>query len=399
MKRLFLNWNMKLGAVALAIVLSTYVYNLNVVIKNVNLPIRVTGVDSGLVVGSEIPPFVTIQIRGPLAILASVSNSPPTASINLAPFKEAGKHDIMVGVPELTGVEVIKAPPSVEVVLKEKITKTIPIEVNKIGTLPPDLIEKEITVLPSSIKVTGSQEMVAQVAHAIVEVNLSNERRDVTRFVDVKLFDENFRELTNSNFAIDSPKARYDLKVSSLSNVKLLRLFPDIKGEPPENYSFDVEIEPKHVAVPIDYLGKSDIAILHTEEISLKGVTESFEKDVKIDYPFKELEGLVKTAKVKVSIVDVTIDRATSMSKKLEIVGAPVGASVLVRPMYVIIGSNEISLLTDEERQKIRAVIDIGGLAPGEYTMRPQVILDPKIKNASIVPMEIVVEIALGGDD
>lgn len=390
---------MKLGALTLAVILSTYVYNLNVVIKNVNLPVRVVGVDAGLVVSSEVPALVTLQLRGPLAILGAISNSPPSATINLSPFKEAGKHDIMISVPDLSGVEVIKAPPSVEIILKEKITKSVPIEVNKLGSLPADLIEKELTVLPSAVKVTGSQEQIAQIAHAVIDINLVGERRDVTRFVDVKLYDENFRELSLAQYILDSPKARYDLKVSSLSNVKLLRLFPDIKGEPPENYSFDVEIEPKHVAVPIDYLKNSETAILHTEAISLTGITESFEKDVKIDYPFKELEGLVKTAKVKVTIVDVTIDRATSISKKLEIVGAPTGVSVLVRPMYVIIGSNEISLLTDEERQKIRAVIDIRGLSPGEYTVRPQVILDPKIKNASVVPSEIVVEIALGGDD
>lgn len=399
MKRLFLNWNIKLGAVVLAIVLSTYVYNLNVVIKTVNLPIRVTGIDSELVVGSEVPAFASLQLRGPLAILSAISSTPPSASVNLAPYKEAGKHDVIVSLPDISGVEVIKAPPSVEIVLKEKISKTIDIEVNKVGSLPSDLIEKEIAVMPTSVKVTGAQETVAQIAHAIIDVNLDGERRDITRFVDVRLYDEFFRELPKTNFLIDSPRARYDLKVSSLSNVKLLRLFPDIKGEPPENFSFDVEIEPKHVAVPIDYLKNSDTSVLHTEEINLSGVTESFEKSVAIAYPFAELEGLAKSARVKVTIVDVTIDRATSISKKLEIVGAPAGTRVLVRPMYIIIGSNEVSLLTDEERQKIRAIIDISGLAPGEYTVRPQVILDPKIKNASIVPSEIQVELALGSDD
>ncbi|MCD6118826.1 hypothetical protein J7K50_03200 [bacterium] len=400
MKAIFSNWVLKMWAIVFAIALSAYVNTSYQVTETINAPLIIIGLSNDLVIASEIPDTVSIQIRGILANISQLRKSPPNCEMKLASFKVEGLYeDVSVSVPELGGTEVVKGPSPIDIVLKKKIQKTFVVEANRIGSLPADFIEQELSITPESVKVTGAQENIEQVKHAVAEIDLVGSRRNVTRFIEVKLLDENLRLLPMERFTLDSPKVRCDLRVSSLSNVKLLRLFPNIKGEPPENYAFNVEIEPRHIPVPIDYLEGMDVSILNTEPINLTDVKESFKREVEIVYPFEQHELLQQKAVVNVTLVDITSSQEASLNRKIEIIGSTPGVSVLVQPTYIWIGSSEITLLTESERENIRAIVDIEGLEPGEYLIRPQVILDPKVRNASILPLDVKVEIGVGVED
>lgn len=398
MRWLLPNWGLKVWALALAIALSAYVNNLNYSItETIEAPVRVSGLRGNLVIESEIPPTTKITIRGPLSIVGKLREGPPLCVLDLDGFSAPGGYEAEIALPAMRGVEVLKGPPLVKIALKERTAKSFSIEVIRVGQLPSDFIEKSLSISPESVTVTGSQDNVDMIAHAVIRVELAGERKDVAKIVDVHLTDANFKDLRRGLFSLDKQKVRYDLRISSLSNVRLLKLFPEVKGETPENFVFDIDVDPKFVPVPLEYMEGSTSSVVYTEPVDLTGVKESFKKKVRIDYKFKRREGLVAEAEVSVSIIPAGGDSSSSLTRNLEVVGREPGTSALIKPRYIVISSSDISLLSDDERAKVRAIVNLKGLAPGEYKIVPQVILDPKLKNPIILPNEITVEIVAGG--
>ena len=398
-RALIFNWTLKIWALLLAIALSAYVHNSYKATESIPAPLFVSGLNEGLVVASDVPEQIVIQVRGLLMNISFLKTSPPICRLDLSSYKDAGVYRaIPVYVPELGGAELVQAPQPVDVELSEKVERTLDIEPNRIGSLPPDYIEKDLKVNPSSVVVRGAADNVALIAHAVVDVDLTGARRDVTRFLEVKLLSENYQPLQTFRYSLDYPKVRCDLLVSSLSNVKAVRLMSKTRGEPSVKYGYDIELEPTHITVPLDYLKGKDVSVIYTEEIDLSGVTASFEKKVNIDYPFEVTSILPKQALLKVTVVDMMHEESTTIMKKIDIVGQRPGMTVIIQPQIVGVTSSDISLLTQDERGRVSVVIDVSALGVGEFTVRPQVVLDPKIRNAAVLPSEVKVEVSVEGE-
>jgi YbbR domain-containing protein len=392
------NWSLKFWALALAVLLSTYVNNSYKLTETITVPVIVGGVNDNLIVTSDLPDFTTLQVRGLLTNINLLKNNPPICRVDLGSIIKAGLYrSVPVNVPELGGVEIVKPPSPIDVELVEKIERDLEIEANRVGNLPADFIEKELSIQPDQVKVRGAQGKVDLIAHAVVDVELTGIRKDVSKFMEVKLLSAKYQPLPLEWFVLDYPKVRCDLKVSSLSNVRSIRLLPQIKGEPESRYAYDVILDPPNIAVPLDYLKGTDIQVLYTEEVDLMKATKSFERKVAIKYPFKTTALLPSEAIMKVTVVDVTESGSTMLSQRVKVIGNAKNVNVIVQPSIVTISSNDIPLLTDQERESVCVQIDVSDLKPGEYLIQPQVIMDPKIKNVRVVPAEVRVEISLGG--
>ncbi|MEP0813857.1 MAG: hypothetical protein HRF49_04235 [bacterium] len=399
MKGVFANWGLKLWALVLAMALSAFVNSLDYKItETIKSPLVMNGLNANLVLSGQLPSTVSFQVRGPLSVVRKLRTNTPASTINLENYVAPGNYEAEVNIPLAPGVDVVKGPGTIGISLKEKKTRVLKIEVSRVGRLHPDFIESELTIQPEEVRVSGAPEEVDRVAHAMVEVQLTQRNKNETRIADIELFDDKYQPLPRSLFSMDRTVARYELKVSSLSNVRILKLFPEIKGEPAPGFAFDVEIEPRYLTVPLELVEGHDVSVVYTEPIDLAGVKTGFKKDVKINYGFSNTEGLLQTAKVTVNVIDTTTRASSSLNRTIEVVGGEKGTNVLVKPGYVVISASEIALLTDAERATIKALLDISGLPPGEYRIVPQIVLDPKIKNASIFPSEVDVEIALGGE-
>ena len=115
MKWLVSNWPLKVWALVLAIALSAYVNNLNNnVVEMIEAPLRITGLNDKLVIASEVPALVILQVSAPLSAIKRLRDYPPDCKLNLEAYSSPGSYEVGVIIPAMVEVDVIRMPSAVE---------------------------------------------------------------------------------------------------------------------------------------------------------------------------------------------------------------------------------------------------------------------------------------------
>ncbi len=192
--------------ISLVIALGVWAYVVTVESPNsdksfYNVPVVTQGEtllqDRGLMVTETDMKSASLHLEGSRVDLNKLSSSNITLSLDVSRIYEAGTHDLLysVGYPgdvDGNAISVMsRNPGSIRVIVEERISKEVPVELQYNGTLAESFVaDKENVVLDTrEITVTGPKSAVEKITKARITLDLEGRRESISGLFDYTLCD------------------------------------------------------------------------------------------------------------------------------------------------------------------------------------------------------------------
>src|SRR5262252_1779741 len=154
---------LKLLALLLAVLLFALSRQPPTDVRLAGAPLEFRGLKSGLEIGSEVEPTVSVRLRGPRDVVRNVTPNQIAVIADLT-SKEPGERVVQLRTADVTrpeGVEVLRVDPaSVTLQLEPTLRKAIEVRPQFRGELPRGLEMYTVEATPSSVEIEGPQSAV-----------------------------------------------------------------------------------------------------------------------------------------------------------------------------------------------------------------------------------------------
>ncbi|MDL0435961.1 CdaR family protein [Niallia sp. SS-2023] len=319
------NWFMKVIAFALALLLFLYVYDGNDNSNDVNVPgTEDTGVvkdmpvkvyyDTENLIVSEVPETVDVTLTGPTVHLQSARLQKNFEVYVDLTDAEIGTKKVTLQVKDLS--DKLKAdidPDTIEVTLKEKVTKEVSVEAEYNSSLiAKGYSTGSATVSPSTVKVTGAKDEIEKIAYVKANVELEEgTSKDISQKAKVSVLDSSLNKL---DVEVEPETVDVNIPVTRTSKTVPINIVE--KGDPPSNITIDsITLNKTEATIsgPEDILKEVDSTRV---EVDLSDI----DKDSNIELPVIISNGVTAvepelvTATVKVTVGKDSADSEQSSS-------------------------------------------------------------------------------------
>ena len=400
MQRLFNNFWLKVLAVALASMLSAYVYldGNYLVTDTLTATLRPKDLQQTLVIVEPmpVPRQVSIRVRGPLRGIRKLKSTELKAYIDCGEQLSPGDGNFQVVVQDADFGEVnivSQDPERMYVRFDEKKSTTLPVDINRRGQVNADFDVVSEQVDPLEVTVSGPRPVVEAITTAQVAPRLDGLNRDYNRILPVQVLDAEGNSLDLASITIEPSAVEYTIKLIPVGTLKVLKISPTLTGTLPSDLLLD-RLTAKPVYVPVDAsLVPDESVVIRTSPIDLTGAETSFTAEVDLVYPFDMPENsrLPRTCEVQVSLVDLAQLAAVRVLPQLT--GENANLDYIIAPPWLAVVSEELAALDDGVKQQVHASIAVDGLTPGEYRLTPQVALPPGVTQFNLRPNSLTVTV------
>ncbi|HLE59144.1 MAG TPA: CdaR family protein [Candidatus Limnocylindria bacterium] len=392
MRLIFRNWHLKLGAMALAVILYTgFVYSGSfseetlpgVPVAAINQPPRsylltqqLATVDVRYRLAADAPQRVTPESFAVTIDLAGYDMSAPATQQSLP----------VVVRPLGDGVTVLTyAPASLSVSLDAVSQRSVPVGVDR-GVVPDGLEASQAQLSQRQVTATGPASRLGQVDRALARVRIDESGIDVTAQVELVPVDVDGRPVASVELNPSFVTVRIDVRTVLTSKTVPVR--PLLVGAPAPGF----EVGPVRVLPPVVSLtgAPADIASVvevTTAALSLAGADADVDEVLEISLPPGTVISPGGQSGVNVSVTIRPIAATRTFITGISCVGvAPGGGCVPgVTQVAVTVAGN----LADLEALSVLDVaptVDVAGLVPGIYQLAPSVSLPDGFSLVSITP-------------
>ncbi len=380
------NWGLKIASFLSAAVLWLVVTNINdpistyrvtdvpVTIKNANL-ITDRGQVYEVLDGTDMIDVVTISAprsiidsldKSNIVAVADVNDltSVDTVAIKLSTNKYSDKLDSIRG-----NID------SVRLSIEEKRDRSLPVKSITTGEVREGYVVGKVTTDQNLIRISGPQSIISQVSKAQAEVDISGFSNDISTDSEVRLYDENGKEITAENIEKSISKVRVSVEILER---KVLPITCEVTGTPEEGRQFTGEITFSKETVTV--AGKSKL-LENVEAIAIPAgvldVTDASEDvTVLVDITNYLPDGVALAENNFVGRVNVTArieaesDRAVRIPVgRIRFDGLPEGyRAVITEPANEcsITFSGLLAVLSEVKAEEVTAVVDLEAWMAGE---------------------------------
>lgn len=364
------NWPLKLAAMGLAMLLyGGVVLSQNTQTFNGAIPIDVKGQPEGTVLLSPVPPVTQVRYYAPPDVTPVTDTF--VAQVDLSNVDpQAGVASVAVTVraidPRITVLSFVSA--FVSIRLEDVTSKPVPVRV-EIGPLASGLELGETTVVPETVKVSGPESVIAQVASVRADVVIDPGGLDFDQDVPLIAVDA----LGNAVRPIEvSPAtARITIPVFTDRESRSVPVTPIVTGTPAAGFEIaSVTVDPALVTVEGDADQLVELDHVDTLPVSLAGASSDVSVVVSLDLPTGVVPLGSDAIRVTVTLRPVTATR--TFSAGLRLVGARPGVTYTPstdRVLLTIGGSTaDLDRLSGAT---IVAILNVADLVAGSPTNVP----------------------------
>lgn len=249
--RLTKNWGLKLGSFLFAAALWIIVTNINdpvvplkvsdvpVTIRNANL-ITDKGQIYEVLDGTDVIDVVTVS--APRSIIDSLDKSNVVAVADMNDLTSLNTITIKLSTNKYNDkLESIKGSiDSVKLNIEDKQTKSLPIRTSTTGEVREGYMVGDITTDQNLVKISGPESVVSQISKAQVEVGISGFTSNISTDTDIRLFDENDKEIKSASIEKSISKVRVNVEILEVKSVPIRF---SATGIPAEGYCLTGVIE------------------------------------------------------------------------------------------------------------------------------------------------------------
>ncbi|TMV46803.1 hypothetical protein FE783_24485 [Paenibacillus mesophilus] len=287
-----------------------------------------------------------------------------------------------------SGVKVSIFPPYAKVVLEEKQTKEVPVQVNLIGNPANGFKAGQPVAKPNKALLTVPSGLMDEAITVKADVNIDNAQAAITKQVKLVALDKNGKEL-----AVSINPTVVDVEVPITQPFKKMPLQLKVVGEPAAGYSvslFQPSVDQITVYGPQELLNTLDF--YEGPQIDLTGLKA--DQVYTLDIPLKTRITSVDPPKVEVKVQVVPSDRRTFTQIPITIIGQNNNFDTKIKSpengtMNVTV-EGAPATLQKLKPQDVQAIMDVSNLPPGEHTVNVNVNLPQFVKKVDTETKAIV---------
>jgi YbbR domain-containing protein len=388
------NWPLKLAAIGLA----TFLYAGFVASQDSNVfpgPVPITPVNApqDAVIVNQLPDVERVQYIAP-ADLGRLRAEDFRATVDLSGLPADGtssrvRVDVRPVDPRVTILAI--QPPSVTVILDQKVTK--PVQVTVVQSTPPEGIQVGQTVVtPSTVDVSGPSSAVNRVVEARVTVTIDASALNVDRDVSPEAVDDSGATVAG----VELEPATVNVKIPVYKNLqnKTVPVNPIVTGTPAAGFRVDrVMVNPLVVTVEGDQSQLVGLLAADTAPVSVSGATSDVTSTVAYALPTgMSVVGAANSASVTVKIVPITETRTYVAGIALDGQKADLEYSVSDHTVLLtIFGST-----ADLDRLSSSPIVirlNVEALGPGSHEVPVVPVFTSAVTVAAISPPQVTVTV------
>ena len=327
------------------------------------IPVEPRGLPPNLVVANEIQP-IKVRIAAPQASWSQLGVGSFNATVdrsNAQPGLAQPEVQVDVADPNVRVIE--RMPSRVNVRIEELRTRTVPVRVDQVGSLPFGYrLAGEPSVTPPTVAVSGPASAVEKVTEAVVAVRMD----DVKTTLDRTLKPEP-RGPTGvvGGVRVDPQSVTVTVPVEQIAGSKAVSVVPVVRGQPAPGYwQSGVSVDPTTVQIVGDPAALERVSVLSTAEVDISGA----QADVVRTVPSQPVQGVTivpnQFATVRVSIQPLQGQQVRDVAVTLQNVPAGMDASAAPATVSLTISGPQPALqrLTPQD---LIAAVDVAGQPAG----------------------------------
>ena len=402
----FFSWlSRNLGNLILAFFLALVVWVSAIISSDPNvegvypnpIPLEVIGQDPSMLQLNNLPGEVRITLNAPRSVWNRLTENPELirAWIDLSGL-EKGAHTIEVRTQvQVNPYQLIRVEPEAVEVLLEPY-KTSQFTVNYIVTGEPALGYRRglTSVDPQQVTISGPESRVNRVKQVKASMDISGANATVRRDVPVQVLDE----VGNLVTGIDVVPATVRLvqPVSLLGGYRNVVVKVVTTGEPADNYWLtNISVTPPNVTVfsSDPQLVNELPGYVETNVIDLTGLSDDV--DIRATLNLPQGVTLVGEESVLVRLSIAAQNGTLPITLPIEAIGLPPDMEALLSPGSVeLLLAGSLPILNNLKPAEIRVAVNLNGMEPGIYQVKPVVDLLPnQVRVVYIQPETVEVQI------
>jgi YbbR domain-containing protein len=347
---------------------------------------------------------VALRVRGQRSALSLLTADDITINADLTALAP-GTHQVeLTATTRRERITVDTIPRQVAVTIELLGNRLVPVRVEIIGEPPPGYEYDAAEYETLEVNVSGAASAVEQVDAAVLSLDLTAQRSDLTTTARLTAIDL-------ENTVVESVMLNPDVVVVTVPvrqrpDVREVSVQPNLIGVDnlPLGYLFtSLSYEPRSVLVS----GSPDLLnslpeTFFTAPIDLSNRTTDFEMSVPVVLPARELVILSgQTITVSLNITAQTASRQFD-DVPVEIIGLSEGLEATLSPASVtLLITGPQPVLSDIVARDVRVILDVNNLAAGGYQLTPQPALAqglPDGTTISVLPASLDVQIVANSE-
>jgi len=373
----------------------------------IGVPVQFNGEDTlneehGLTISNVANSTVNITIRGSRRIIGPLDSSKVVAMLDVSNITASGDMSWSYSLKYPSGTDassiqiISKSPETINFTVASPKSKTIDIRGEFTGTMAEGFTADDMVFEPSTITVSGPDEILDRIDYAWVNLSMYNVNSDISKESDFVLIDKNGSEIDKDKLSFSSDTIKVKLPVIQTKEIKLnVEL---ISGAGANASNCTVSIEPQLLKIAGDSSKLSNIDQLIIAKINLSDFASVYEEVIPIDLDesIQNLTGVTE-AKVKITVNGLTTKSFTVNNISCSSIPSSINASIITKSLTVTIRGTEAAL-ESLEADKIRVVADLSDYADasGNVSVDAKVLVDGASNVGAIGSYKIQVEITKG---
>ncbi|HIX31428.1 MAG TPA: hypothetical protein H9682_04750 [Firmicutes bacterium] len=370
-------------------------------IRLYNVPVTFVGAEDelaehGLMIVSGDDAAIDLRLRGRRQVISRINRHNIEIQVDVSSILSTGSHTLnySISYPDSvlsSSVTVVSASMyTVTIVVDELHTKTIDVVADVSGSLPDGYMLHECALTPSILTVSGTEEQVNSVDHALVKVTLNNTTASYSEYLGYDLIDADGNVITNTkHLRCSEDKVRVELPIVTLKEVPLDLEFIESGGSMEKDIS--CTISPKTITISGEEstLEKLDKIVLTELDLSQVMGDDTMEYEIPIPGGCYNESG---TDTAVVTIKFNHMQTKTLACSNIVFINEPEGytASAVTQSVNVTVRgrASELEKVTE---QNVRVVADLSDMSSssGVYTVRAKVYVDGAAEAGAIGTYQI----------
>jgi YbbR domain-containing protein len=361
------------------------------------ITISAQGLKEGLVAQGYQNIGVQVTLRAPRSVWDRLS--PDTVRI-LADLsgKAEGKYTISLKpVTNLTPVRVEKVEPStVQVLIDHLATRSLAVHIELTGSLALGFQAGTPTAEPVAVTLSGPQSLVDSVVEVVAAVNVEGLRSSSDQNIPLVALDTQGNVV--SGVSIDPLTISVSIPVQQLGGYRDMVVKVPLTGTVKSGYRLTgLTITPQVVTL---YSDAPDVirnlpGYVETQPLDISGASADVTKSLAL--VLSAGVQVVGDPKIVVQVSIAAIEDSITLSRLIRFQGLARGLTATSSPNSVdIIISGPAPIIWSLRPADVDVFLDLAGLAPGTYKLKPEVkLLDPVLQVVTISPEQVEVVIKL----
>jgi YbbR domain-containing protein len=285
-------------------------------------------------------------------------------------------------------VEVVEVSPAfVTVTLEQVASKQVPIQVNRVGTLPQGFSLAGVETNPPLAIVSGASSLIQLVDSAYADVNLTGLRASLQQQAPLTPRDARGADITR--VIVRPGTADVRVNVAQLEVTLALTIVPPVQGIVADGFAITaISVEPQALPVSGPLEALQSLATLSTDAIDVSGIRADLTRNVRLRLP-SSLQTTRDSVTVRIKVSPIPGEMNFSVAPQASGVAEGLRASFQTASVNVRL-RGDIPTLRGIQPGVLKATVGAGGLDEGVHVLTPTISGPEGLTVAAVDPPQVV---------